>query len=246
MKLEVSVDSLESALAAQSGGADRIELCSNLSIGGTTPSSGLIEIIRDNLNIEVYVMIRPRGGDFCYSDYEYMVMKKDIENCKRLGVDGIVAGILTPHGEVDIHKMEEIVKLAYPLKVSFNRAIDRSNDLFKATEILAHIGVERILTSGGKPTAIEGIEIIKELNEKYGNQIIIMPGSGINEINVTEIIRIAKVKEIHFSGKVYQKSKMIYKNNDINQLDTITISNTHNLLCSVKRVKLMREILNNY
>lgn len=246
MKLEVCVDSLESALAAQSGGADRIELCSNLSIGGTTPTMGLIEIVRKNIDIDVYVMIRPRGGDFCYSDYEYMVMKKDIDYVKKLGVNGIVTGILTPHGEVDIKRMEEIVKLAHPLKVTFHRAIDRSNDIFKAVEILIQLGIGRVLTSGGKQFAIDGVEVIKELIEKYGKQIKIMPGSGINEINVNEIIRKTNAEEVHFSGKVFQKSKMIYKNIDVNPAEQITISDAHNLVCSSKRVKRMKEILSEF
>lgn len=232
MTLEICVDSLESALAAERGGAHRVELCSNLNIGGTTPSQGLIELAKQNLSIEIYVMIRPRGGDFCYSELEFEVMKRDINNAKKMKVDGIVVGILKPNGQIDIKRMEEIIQLARPLEVTFHRAFDKSRDLFESLENLINLGVDRILTSGGVDKAIDGVTTIGQLVKMANDRVIIMPGSGVNVDNIGQIIEATGVKEIHLSARKKDDSKMTYRNYKINSGGKLVISEFDNFFAS--------------
>ncbi|MGK9124858.1 copper homeostasis protein CutC [Olivibacter sp. SA151] len=226
MTLEICANSLASALSAQLGGAQRIELCENLNEGGTTPSYGTIKSVRKLLKIKVYVLVRPRAGDFFYSDDEFTVMKEDIGICKQLGCDGIVIGLLDQDGNVDIERTKELVKLASPMGVTFHRAFDCSNDGLKALEDIIECGCERILTSGMENTATEGTAFLKTLVEKAGDRIVIMPGSGINEQNITELKKSTNAKEFHTSAKEPIPSKMIYHNMAITNMgDTIEVSN---------------------
>lgn len=217
IQLEVCANSLASALAAQEGGAIRVELCENLSEGGTTPSYGQILIARKLLKIQLYPLIRPREGDFLYSDLEFEVMKADINYCIEAGCDGVVIGILNIDGSIDKPRCSELVKMAKKkgLGVTFHRAFDMCADLNQALEDIIEIGCERILTSGGKSTAIEGVHVIAHLMEKAGKRIIIMPGSGINEANVADLIHFTKAKEIHSSARSTVKSEMQFQNNSI-------------------------------
>nr|CAG8469807.1 10123_t:CDS:2 [Entrophospora candida] len=215
---EACIDSVISAINAEKGGASRVELCDNLIEGGTTPSLGMIKVTLKKIKIPVMVMIRPRGGDFCYSDEEFDVMCLDIESIKSLGVHGVVFGILKPDGRVDIERVSKLVEVAKPLKVTFHRAFDMTNDPYQALEDIISIGrIERILTSGHDSSVLEGLETIKKLVDIANDRIIIMPGGeienplGIRETNVTRILKAVNLKELHVSASVDIPSIMNHK-----------------------------------
>lgn len=212
MICEVVVYNIDSALRAQEGGADRIELCDNPAEGGTTPSFGVIEQVRQNISMDVFVMLRPRGGDFCYSNYEFHTMKRDLSQCQRLSVDGLVFGILTEDGRIDKRRCKELIAKARPLKVTCHRAFDMTRDPFEALEDCIEVGFDRILTSGQRPKAIEGAELIAKLVKKADGRIAIMAGSGVNENTVSEIVKTTAVNEIHFSATAFKDSVMQYRN----------------------------------
>jgi copper homeostasis protein len=212
--LEVCADSVENALVAQAAGAQRIELCANLPEGGTTPSYGQIKIARKYLNIRLYPLIRPRGGDFLYTGTEFEIMKSDIRFCGETGCDGAVTGMLNPDGTIDRVRNRELVETArrYGMGVTFHRAFDRSNDLFQAMEDIISLGCERILTSGGCNTAIEGAETIRRLIEKAEGRIIIMPGSGVTPENARELMCLTGLKELHGTFRSRKTGGMRYRN----------------------------------
>lgn len=212
---EACVDSVESAVAAQEGGADRVELCADLLEGGITPSSGAIKLTRQLLSIPVNILIRPRGGDFCYSSSEFEVMKLDIAQAKMLGADGIVIGILNPDGTIDNDRTAELIDLARPMSVTFHRAFDMTCDPLNSLETLIELGVERLLTSGQEATVWEGIDLISELVQQAQGRIIIMPGGGITEHNVAHIIARSRVSEVHASLRENLESKMQYRHDHI-------------------------------
>jgi copper homeostasis protein len=213
--LEVCAGSLASALAAQKGGAFRIELCDNLYEGGTTPSIGTIELARQMLSIRLHVIIRPRGGDFLYSEMEYQIIKRDIERCKQAGVDGVVIGFLTADGKIDIERTLEIVQLARPMAVTFHRAFDMAVDPFEALEDLKFTGVDRILTSGQKNQAPDGAELISQLIEKSEDKIIIMPGGGLSEHNISDFAHKVKASEYHATLRHTVESGMNFRRDDV-------------------------------
>ena len=210
--LEVCVESVAGAIAAQDGCADRVELCANLLEGGTTPSAGSIQLARSRLHIGLQVMIRPRGGDFCYSPVEFEIMKRDIEAAKQAGADGVVIGILKEDGSVDAPRTRELVTLAQPMNVTFHRAFDMSRDPHEALETLIGIGIHRILTSGQEASALEGLELITELVRKSGDRIIIMPGGGIHERNFAGILEKSGARELHVAALVDVEGPMKYRN----------------------------------
>ncbi len=199
MDMEVCVDSVESAIAADRGGARRIELCSTLSEGGITPSAGLIQTVRDAVEIEVFVIIRPRGGDFVYSAHELDVMRADVLEAKAHGVDGVVLGVLTASGNVDRDRTRELIELARPLQVTFHRAFDLCDNLDRALEDVIACGADRVLTSGGKSTAMEGAATLARLRKNGGNRISIMAGGAVRAANVREIALKTGVHEVHTS-----------------------------------------------
>jgi copper homeostasis protein len=217
--LEVCVDSVCNALTAQSAGAQRIEFCANLPEGGTTPSPAQIEIARKLLHIKMYVIIRPRGGDFFYNETEFEIMKSDICFCGKTGCDGVVIGILKPDGTVDRERNGELVRIArqYNMGVTFHRAFDRCADLFEAMETIIESGCERILTSGGYDTVVEGAEVIRRLIEKAGERIIIMPGSGVTPENAGELIQKTGAKELHGTFRSRFPSQMVYRNKKLSR-----------------------------
>ena len=217
--LEICVDSVESGVAAEKGGAHRVELCSNLLEGGVTPSSGLIATVRDRISIGLYVMIRPRGGDFCYSEDEFEAMEQDVLAAKQLGADGIVFGILTEHGNIDTQRTRELIQLARPLKATFHRAFDMTNDLDRALEDIATAGVDRVLTSGGEQTVEAGAAIIAKLNKVANNRLTIMAGGGVTKTNVHNIITKTGVREIHASVRVRVPSRMQHRNERVSMGD---------------------------
>jgi len=214
-KLEICANSIESCLEAQKGGAARVELCAAIPEGGTTPSYGEIAIAREILDIKLHVIIRPRGGDFLYSPMEHRVMLKDIEMAHKLHVDGIVIGCLTADGEVDMRQNRELIKAADGMSVTFHRAFDMCRDPFESLEKIIELGCGRILTSGQQPKSEMGISLIKELVQKAGNRIIIMPGSGINAGNIAGIAAATGAKEFHLSARRAVESEMLYRNPDI-------------------------------
>ncbi|WP_423148080.1 copper homeostasis protein CutC [Rubrolithibacter danxiaensis] len=212
--LEICANSVASALAAQNGGAIRIEFCDNLKEGGTTPSYGQITVARQLLHIKLYVIIRPRGGDFLYSDLEFEIMKQDIELCKQAGADGVVFGILNADGTVDKKRCKELLELAKPLAATFHRAFDMCSDPFTALEEIIEMRFERILTSGGETTAIEGIDQIEKLVKQANGRISIMPGSGVNENNILKIAKQTRANEFHTTAKSRIGSNMTFQNSN--------------------------------
>ena len=209
--LEACIDSVESALAAQEGGADRVELCANLLEGGTTPSAGSIRLTKSRVTVGVNVMIRPRGGDFCYSDAEFEVMQEDIDLAKSVEVNGVVFGLLTPDGRVDRERTAELIERARPLSVTFHRAFDMTRDPFEALETLIELGVDRILTSGQEHVVLEGLDLIRDLVEKAGDRIVVMPGCGVTERNLAKVVAESKAREVHIAAWGVQASRMTYR-----------------------------------
>lgn len=212
MIVEVCVDSVESAAAAQQGGADRVELCAALIEGGITPSLGSMEAARRRLTIGINMMVRPRGGDFLYSDLEFEIMCADIEMAKRSGANGVVIGLLNADGSVDLTRTLRLVDLARPLSVTFHRAFDMSSDPFAALEALVSLGVDRVLTSGQEASAGDGIELLRGLVTRAAGRIVIMPGGGIHERNIERVVRETGAREVHVTGTRSVESGMRFRN----------------------------------
>lgn len=215
LSLEICVDSIEGAMAAQVGGAQRVELCDNLLEGGTTPSAGMIALTRQQITIDLNVIIRPRGGDFCYTDLEYAAMKYDVLQAKQLGANGVVIGLLNPDGTIDKGRTAELMALARPLSVTFHRAFDMAIEPQQALEALIDLGVDRVLTSGQESSAWEGIDLITALVKQAGARIVIMPGGGVNERNLYKIVAQSGVKEIHLSARSAVESAMTYRRSHV-------------------------------
>lgn len=203
MIVEVCANSLESALNAQKSGADRIELCSELGVGGITPSYGLLKMVRQHITIPVHVLIRPRSGDFTYSDIEFEIMKRNIELCVELGFDGIVSGVLFSDGTLDVDRTKELLGISSPLKFTFHRAFDWVKDPLETLRQLEAIGVDVILTSGLQKSAVEGIDLLMKLHQK-SLKTVIMPGSGVNPDNVHHFMADG-FKAVHLSGSRFVK-----------------------------------------
>ncbi len=206
--LEIIAFNIESCRLAEAAGAHRIELCDNPGDGGTTPSYGFIKQARAVLNIQLYCMIRPRGGDFFYSDEEFEIMKADVLTAKQLGCDGVVIGLLNKDGSVDIARSKKLVELAYPMGVTFQRAFDRVNDPFKALEDVIETGCERILTSGLVPSCHDGAPLIAQLHKQAAGRISIMAGSGLRSSNVLDIAKTTGISEFHTSARIFINSAM--------------------------------------
>ena len=214
-KFEICANSVASCIAAQEGGADRVELCAGIPEGGTTPSFGMIRNARENISIALNVIIRPRGGDFLYSESELREMVYDIQAAKELGADGLVFGCLRPDGSVDMEAMSVLMEAAGDTPVTFHRAFDHTSDPFKALEDVISLGCARILTSGCRPTALEGAELLAQLVEKAAGRIIIMPGCGVREGNIAEIARLSGAREFHFSARESVQSGMFFRNPEV-------------------------------
>lgn len=214
--IEVCIDSVSSAINAKEGGADRVELCDNLFEGGTTPSAGMIEMVRKSISIGLQVMLRPRGGDFLYSKEEYEVIKSDLKIAKQLGADGVVIGFLTSDGQIDKVRTQEILEMARPMNVTFHRAFDMTQDPFQALDDLMALGVDRVLTSGQERSAIEGMDLIAELVQRAGGNIIILAGGGVRPHNMQKLVQHTGVTECHVSGRKIIPSAMQYKNHRVN------------------------------
>ncbi|NDV56943.1 copper homeostasis protein CutC [Bacteroides sp. 519] len=215
MVFEVCANSVESCLAAQGGGAQRVELCAGISEGGTTPSYGEVLTARELLDIKLHIIIRPRGGDFLYSETEIRIMERDIHWAREAGVDGVVFGCLTREGNIDIPLTNRLMQASKGLSVTFHRAFDQCREPFQALEQLIDLGCNRILTSGQQPTAEQGIPLLKQLIDRAGDRTIILPGSGINETNIKRIAQETGATEFHFSAREAVKSEMEYYNPNI-------------------------------
>ena len=212
VSIEVCVDSVASAIAAERGGGARVELCGNLLEGGVTPSAAMIELVRQRISIGLQVMIRPRGGDFCYTADEFEIMRRDILVAKKLGADGVVLGILDVNGNVDIERTRELVNLARPLNVTFHRAIDMSVDLLRAAEDVCQTGANRLLTSGGEQTAWQGVETISRLVKAVHGRILVIACGGIDRGNAASIVERTGVREIHVGLGSAVASPMLHRN----------------------------------
>ena len=211
MIFEICVDSIAGVRAAKAAGADRVELCADLLEGGITPSRGMIRQARTIAGIGLNVMIRPRGGDFLFDDDEFATMRSDIETAKAEGADGVVIGLLSATGEIDIARTRELIALARPLSVTFHRAFDMTPDPFRALEALIELGVDRVLTSGQEASVLEGLPLIVELIERAGDRIVIMPGGGITGRNIDRIVAAARPREIHFAALEPSASGMRFR-----------------------------------
>jgi copper homeostasis protein len=211
MIIEVCVDSVESAINAEAGGADRLELCAALEVGGITPGPGTIESVISNVTIPVNVMIRPRGGDFLYSDAEFEVMRRDIDFAREAGAAGIVLGILMPDGSVDFDRTAYLIEYAAPMPVTFHRAFDVTDDHLQALEDIISAGATRLLSSGQRNSAFDGASLIGELVKLAGERIIVMPGAGLNEENISDVARITGASELHLTGRSVTESGMLFR-----------------------------------
>ena len=220
----------------------RIELCDNPGEGGTTPSYGVIEAVRQHVSMDVFVMIRPRGGDFHYSSYEFHCMKRDIDQCQKLSVDGVVLGILNADGTLDKKRCKELIDRARPLKVTCHRAFDMTRDPFEALEDCIELGFDRILTSGQQATASKGVDLISQLIQKAKGRIVIMPGTGVNEDTVVEIVQKSRANEIHFSATTFRESAMQYLNPNIAGMGSDEGTEYKLRVVDPQRVKTMRQL----
>jgi copper homeostasis protein len=209
--IEIATSDYLTTKAAVDGGADRIELCAALTEGGITPSHGMIKRCRENFDVDLFPIIRPRGGDFLYNNEEFEIMIADVLLCKQTGCDGVVIGMLNKDGSIDLQRTSRLIELAYPLEITFHRAFDRCRDPFEALEQLIQIGCHRILTSGQKPAAPDGIVLIEQLVNLSDGRIIIMPGSGVRKENIRELAEKSGATEFHSSLRGKQASKMEFK-----------------------------------
>jgi len=215
--IEIATTDYTTTKSAVEGRADRIELCAALTEGGTTPAYGTIKKCREDFQVQLFPIIRPRSGDFLYSDEEFDMMKSDINVCKVFGCNGVVIGILNADGSIDKKRCKELVELAKPMKVTFHRAFDRAINLAQALEDVIDIGCERILTSGGVPNAMEGADMIAKLVKQADGRIIIMPGSGVRADNIKMIAEKTGAKEFHSSARTSIESSMNYQNEKMNE-----------------------------
>lgn len=241
LKIEVCVDSIQSALNAQAGGADRVELCDNLPEGGTTPSAGAIRVAREQLRIGLQVMIRPRGGDFLYAEAELQMMQYDIQVARDLGADGVVFGCLSPDGSIDMRSAERLLWCADGMNVTFHRAFDMAANPIQALEDLKALGIPRVLTSGKASTALEGIPLLAQLVEQAAGQIIILAGGGIRPHNIGQIVEKTGVVECHVSGRSAIDSAMVYRNPGIKMGGVLPPSEYSRLIIDADVIRAFRQ-----
>lgn len=239
--LEICSYSVEACIAAQRAGANRIELCSGFAEGGLTPSAGAMKLARKYLQIDCFAMIRPRGGDFCYSETEISQMRRDIEAAKLFGMDGVVFGILQPNGHVNITLTRELVQLAAPLKVTFHRAFDLTSNPFEALDDIIVSRCHTVLTSGQRNTALEGLDTIKELVRYADGRIDIMAGSGVSPSNASLFID-AGVQALHLSATLMKDSKMIYRNENVSIMQATSLTDYNYPGIDEQKVLSMAEI----
>jgi len=239
MVLEIAVFNIQSALMAYKAGVDRLELCENPFDGGTTPSYGTLKTVREKIDIPVFPIIRPRGGDFLYTEEEFEVLLKDVRLVKELGFEGLVTGLLLENGNIDIERTSLLTELAYPLEVTFHRAFDRANEPLQAMKDIIKCGCQRILTSGQVPNAFDGKELIKQLVENADGRIIILPGSGVRASNAFDLLNFTKANELHSSARKKENSRMKYLKTSMNE-------ELENIIVDVKEIELMKQVMQNF
>ncbi len=242
-RLEICVDSVESAVKAQVGGAHRVELCDNLMEGGTTPSFGTIASARENLSIALHVIIRPRGGDFLYTAQEFDIMKRDIEICGEYGVNGVVIGILHKDGSIDIERTAQLIGFARPMAVTFHRAFDVCNDPVKGLSDIIASGADSILTSGQKDNVMAGAGLVSRLVKEAGDRIIIMPGCGLDETNIAEAAKITGANEFHLTGRSRVESHMTFRRGGIPMGGSPDIPEFSRLVADPDKIKKIVDVL---
>jgi len=242
MEIEICAFSIESCLNAQAAQAVRVELCAGSYEGGTTPSYGMVALARQLLSIELYVMIRPRGGDFCYDDDEFTVMRRDVEMAKQLGTDGVVLGILLPNGQIDTARTRELVALARPLKTTFHRAFDRADAPFEALEAIVETGAVRLLTSGQQPTAYEGKLLINNLVTKANGRIDIMAGSGVNAQNAAALAQTG-VQALHLTAKATRPGRMLFQDSNVEMAAAVNVNENQVIFSDIANIKAVFEAL---
>lgn len=242
-KLEICCFTVESALKAETFGADRIELCDNYREGGTTPSFGAVKIAVNTLKIPVNVIVRPRGGDFLYTSVEYDIIRQDVINIRESGANGVVIGFLKYNGEIDLEKTKEIVSLAKPMEVTFHRAFDMCRDPLTALEQLKETGITRILTSGAQNSVMEGIALLPELVKKAGDQISIMPGCGVNEETLEQLLTKTNAREFHSASKKFEDSKMEYINPNVSMGGFGDVDEYQNVSVDGRKIEAMSQML---
>ncbi|MGL4361755.1 MAG: copper homeostasis protein CutC [Cellulosilyticaceae bacterium] len=243
--LEICVDSVDAAIIASSNGATRLELCSNLIIGGTTPSLGLIELTRETVSIPVHALIRPRFGDFLYTPFEVEQMKRDILTCREHMLDGVVIGALTSDGHLDSSILKSLIDCSGNMHITLSRAFDVCKDPFLALETAIELGVHTILTSGQSSSCVEGLPLIEKLVKQANGRINIMPGAGLLPDNIKSFLQIPNINNVHLSAKMLTSSQMLYRNSDVNMgLPGISEDIIYSISESI--VKDSRKILDNH
>jgi copper homeostasis protein len=242
MELEICADSVESAIAAEEGGAQRIELCSGLIEGGITPSLGLIRTVRSRIKIGIHVMIRPRGGDFLYSAEELAVMREDIAQAAQVGVEGVVLGLLTADGNVDVERTRELVELARPMSVTFHRAIDVSRDLERSIEDVIAAGADRVLSSGGEPTALQGSSRLHTLVQVADGRVKLMAGGGVRADNVRALAQATGAVEFHAALRTSIASPVTYQVREIHMGDPSVDDYARSVVLSAD-VRMLRDAM---
>ena len=213
--LECCVDSVESAIEAEKGGANRIELCSALVIGGLSPSKALFEKVKEQVNIKIHVLLRPRFGDFCYTDYEHEIIKQEIQMFKELGADGVVIGTLKSDGSLNLEQMKELVEEADGMSITLHRAFDMCADPFRTLEEVKELGIHTILTSGQKNNCIDGKELLGQLMKKANREVDILIGGGVDVSVIPALYESTGATSYHMSGKVTLDSEMQYRKEDV-------------------------------
>lgn len=215
VKLEVCVDTLDSARAAVDGGASRLELCAGLDVGGLTPGAGLMETVLEKVQVPVHVLIRPRAGDFCYSTDELVMMEVDIQQARRLGAAGVVFGALTPDGSIDASSVRRLVWAAGDLQVTFHRAFDLTADALSALGALPSLGIHYLLTSGQAASAMTGLNLLRELVKRAEGKLVVMPGGGINAANADMVVRETGATWLHASARSIQRGPMSFRRDNM-------------------------------
>lgn len=240
--LECCVDSVESAIAAKKGGADRLELCSALVIGGLSPSQALYRKIREQADIPIRVLLRPRFGDFCYTDYEHEILKEEVRSFCKLGADGIVIGTMKPDGTLNLEQMKELMEEAQGMTVTLHRAFDMCQDPFQTLEEAKRLGIHTILTSGQKNVCTEGMDLLKELVEQAQGKTEILVGGGVDASVLPVLAEKTKAKAFHMSGKVSIESEMQYRKQDVS-MGAASVSEYEIWRTSEKRIREARRVL---
>lgn len=242
--LECCVDSVESAIKAEKGGANRLELCSALVIGGLSPSKVLFEKVKENVNIKIHVLLRPRYGDFCYTEHEHEIIKNEIRMFRKLGADGVVIGSLRPNGSLNIEQMKELIEEANGMSITLHRAFDMCKNPIETLEEAKKLGIHTILTSGQKNSCIDGADLLKELVIKSDHEVDILIGAGVDASVIEKLYEKTGATSYHMSGKITLDSEMQYRKEDVS-MGVASMNEYQIWRTSLEKVKAAKEVLEN-